>query len=39
MTNPALSLLLEKTETVQKLVDENPELADHIELLDNLILK
>lgn len=37
MTNILLDLYLERAETVQKLIDENPGLADHIELLENVL--
>ena len=37
MTNPALSLFTEKSEVVKKLIAENPELADHIEILEKLL--
>jgi predicted transcriptional regulator len=39
MINPALSLLLERSKTVQKIVDKNPDLAEYIEMLDELIQK
>ncbi len=39
MTNPVLSLFTEKTETVQRLVDKKPELAEHIEMLEKFLIK